>query len=380
MNKIKTSEFILSGHPDKVCDIVSDSILDYIIDRDPTARVAIECLIKDDLLIIAGEVTTAINVNYSKIAKEALDYIGYDSDKFTILEKISVQSKDIALGVDVGGAGDQGLMFGYSCNENEHYIPYPIYLSRILCQKLETINTIYPEYYGKDGKCQISINYDDNDIPQYVNTIVVSIQTQKGIERNIYEPYIRRCIEQAIPNQLLVEKTNILINPTGEFVIGGSYADTGLTGRKLQCDSYGGLALHGGGAWSGKDLSKVDRSASYYARWIAKTLVIADLAKETTVGICYAIGKDEPVSITLDTNKTGKYNDDLLLTAIKNTYSFKVKDIINKMSGDYSFRKLAHYGHVGMNDNLPWEKVSKVDINLLIKNTLVELLKNHGQN
>jgi S-adenosylmethionine synthetase len=364
---IKTSESVLSGHPDKICDQVADYILTKQVQDDPSARAGIECLIKDDLLVIAGEVTTKANISYTKVARECLKYIGLDPFEFNILEKISSQSPDIALGVDKGGAGDQGIMYGYACNETDELMPLPIVLSRKLARKLDELNALYSEYFAKDGKCQISINYE-NDKPKSVMCIVVSMQTQKGVDRKVYEPFIYKVVHTVIPKNLLTNDTKILINPTGEFVKGGSYADSGLTGRKLQCDAYGGLALHGGGAWSGKDLSKVDRSASYYARYIAKNIVASKLASRCEIGISYAIGVIEPVSVSINTFGTGVLPDDRLLEIVKEVFAFKPNEIRRKIN-IHSFIELSTYGHVGvLTDRLPWEKVDKADeIDILSK-------------
>ena len=366
---IKTSESVLKGHPDKICDGIADYILTKLVKQDPNTRAGIECLIKDELLVIAGEVTTRADVNYTKLAKECLEDIGLNVDEFNILEKISVQSSDIALGVDKGGAGDQGIMYGYATNETEELMPLPIVLSRKLAIKLDELNNEYSDLFGRDGKCQISIEYE-KDIPKEIIAVVISLQTKPGVTRDEYEPLIFLRIYQALPNNLITKNTKVLINPTGEFVNGGSYADSGLTGRKLQCDSYGGLSLHGGGAWSGKDLSKVDRSASYYARYIAKNIVASGLARKCEIGIAYAIGIEEPVGISINTFGTSKINEELLLKIINNVFDFKPKSITNEI-GIKDFVELAQYGQVGVLINeLPWERLDKV-------NTLKELTNDY---
>lgn len=358
---IKTSESVLRGHPDKICDQVADYILTELIKQDKDTRAGIECLIKDELLVIAGEVTTKAVVDYKKLAKACLEDIGLDGDKFEILEKISIQSSDIALGVDKGGAGDQGIMYGYAETGTEELMPLPIVLSRKLALKLDELNTKESNVFGKDGKCQVSVRYED-DKPIEITAVVVSLQTRPGIVRDSYEPLIRKAIDKSIPNELINDKTKILINPTGEFVKGGSYADSGLTGRKLQCDSYGGLALHGGGAWSGKDLSKVDRSASYYARYIAKNIVAANLADKCEIGIAYAIGIDKPVSVSINTFGSSVYDEETLLRLIHNVFDFRPSSITREI-GVFDFFELASYGHVGVLINtLPWESLDKVDI------------------
>ena len=362
---IKTNESVFKGHPDKICNQVADYILTKLLNQDKHTGAGIECLIKDDLLVIAGEVSTQAIIDYTKTAKDCLDLIGLNSNEFHILEKISVQSSDIALGVDKGGAGDQGIMYGYAEKGTEELMPLPIVLSRKLARKLDELtkefSTILSTIFGIDGKCQVSIEYD-KEVPKKVTTVVVSIQTKPGIPRRVYEPLVLSCVHEVIPKRLFTNDTRVLINPTGEFVKGGSYADSGLTGRKLQCDSYGGLALHGGGAWSGKDFSKVDRSASYYARYIAKNIVAANLADKCEIGIAYAIGIKEPVSVSINTFGTGAIGEDSLLEIIHQVFNFEPRRIIEEINYTDLY-KLSSYGHVGVNiDELPWERLDKVEI------------------
>lgn len=358
---IKTSESVLRGHPDKICDQVADYILTELIKQDKDTRAGIECLIKDELLVIAGEVTTKAIVDYKALAKACLEDIGLDGTEFEILEKISVQSSDIALGVDKGGAGDQGIMYGYAESGTEELMPLPNVLSRKLALGLDELNTKETDIFGKDGKCQVSVRYED-DKQIEITTIVVSLQTKPGTVRDSYGPLIRKVIHESIPNELITRDTKILIKPTGEFVIGGSYADSGLTGRKLQCDSYGGLALHGGGAWSGKDLSKVDRSASYYARYIVKKIVASGLASKCEIGIAYAIGIKIPVGVSINTFGTGTVTEEKLLEVIYQVFNFEPKSIIKEI-GTNNFYELSSYGHVGiLTDKLPWERIDKVNL------------------
>ena len=356
---IKTSEAVLRGHPDKVCDQIADFILTKLVQEDKDARAAIECLIKNELLVIAGEVSTTAKINYTNIAKECLSDIGLNSKDFEVREKISLQSNDIAIGVNKGGAGDQGIMYGYAENTANEFLPLPVILSRKLAANLDELNRKYSEIYDLDGKCQVSIRYEGN-LPKEVTCIVVSIQTKQNVKRAEYTPQIYKMIYKSIPKELITHNTEFLINPTGEFVKGGSFADSGLTGRKLQCDSYGGLALHGGGAWSGKDLTKVDRSASYYARYIAKNIVGANLASKCEIGIAYAIGIEEPISVSVNTFGTGKQSDENLLQIIHKVFDFKPSIIKEEMRvGNYYH--LSMYGHVGvMVDELPWEKLNRV--------------------
>ncbi|HRX45380.1 MAG TPA: methionine adenosyltransferase, partial [Acholeplasmataceae bacterium] len=276
-----TSESVFSGHPDKVCDQISDAILDAILEQDKNARVAIETAIKDDLVFVFGEVTTTAKVDYKNIAKRKLYEIGYE-DNFLVMEKISRQSPDIALGVDSNesqeqGAGEQGIMYGYACNETRELMPLPIMLANRLSQEIDkSRKEQYSHIFGPDGKCQVSVVYE-NDKPKKVQTIVVSAQTKSWIRRELYEDIIINEILPKVFDHKTINEAEILINPTGEFVIGGPYADSGLTGRKIIVDTYGGYAKHGGGAFSGKDVSKVDRSAAYYARYVAKAVVGAGL-------------------------------------------------------------------------------------------------------
>ena len=358
---IKTSESVLKGHPDKICDGVADYTLTELLKQDKDARAGIECLIKDELLVIAGEVSTKAVVDYKELAKNCLDDIGLNSNEFEILEKISVQSSNIALGVDIGGAGDQGIMYGYAETGSQELMPLPIVLSRKLAVRFDELNTKETTRFGKDGKCQVSVKYE-NDKPVAVTAVVVSLQTKPGIKREIYEALILKVIKETIPSELINSKTKILINPTGEFVKGGSYADSGLTGRKLQCDSYGGLALHGGGAWSGKDFSKVDRSASYYARYIAKNIVAANIASKCEVGIAYAIGIKEPVSVSINTFGTATISEDKLLEIIHQVFNFEPREFTEEINYQNLY-ELSSYGHVGVHiDTLPWERLDKVEI------------------
>ena len=357
---IKTSESVLKGHPDKICDGISDYILTKLLKEDENTRAGIECLIKDELIVVVGEITTKANIDYVKTTKEYLDLIGLESNEFNVLEKISIQSSDIALGVDKGGAGDQGIMYGYAEIGTEELMPLSLVLSRRLARKLDELNREYEDIFGIDGKCQVSIEYE-KDTPKEIKTIVVSVQTKEGISREQYEPLVFLRIHRTMPKDLLTKDTVILINPTGEFVKGGSYADSGLTGRKLQCDAYGGLALHGGGAWSGKDLTKVDRSASYYARYIAKNVVASKLALKCEIGIAYAIGIDEPVSISVNTFGTSTLEESRLLEIIKKVFNFKPQSITKEI-GVTDFNNVSAYGQVGvLVDELPWERLDKVD-------------------
>lgn len=359
--KIITSESVFRGHPDKVCDQISDAIVDACFDEDKESRVAIECFIKDNFLVVGGELTTKANIDVAKIAREVLNDIGY-FESFQILELISKQSPDIALGVDKDGAGDQGIMFGYASSETESLMPLSVVLSRNISIEMDRLTkNLHSGVFGPDGKCQVSVAYDNNG-PLYVTTIVVSAQTKPGAGRKVFEPIIREVINDVIPKEYLTEKTKVLINPTGEFVIGGPYADSGLTGRKIICDTYGGVGRHGGGAFSGKDPSKVDRSAAYYCRFVAKHIVAAGLASKCEIGVSYAIGVAHPISLTVDTFGTAVVSEDGLLKLVKEAFNFSPRSIRYELGLEtVKYYELAKYGHVGRDDlNLPWERLSNM--------------------
>ena len=360
--KIITSESVFSGHPDKICDQISDAILDAILEQDQLARVAIETAIKDDLVVIFGEVTTTAKVEYSKVAKQVLKDIGY-TDEFCVLEKISKQSPDIAQGVNETldhqqGAGDQGMMYGFACNETPELMPLPIVVAHEIAKEVDTLRkAMYNHIFGPDGKCQVSVRYVDGQ-PFAYDTIIVSAQTRQGASLSLVKEII---IEEVLKPMIGKDLTgiNILINPTGAFVIGGPYGDSGLTGRKIIVDTYGGYAKHGGGAFSGKDVSKVDRSASYYARFVAKALVAAELADTCEVCVSYSIGVANPVAVSIDTFGTGRLSDEDLLDLVKQHFDFTPSNIRKELEFEkVKFRELATYGHMGRED-LPvrWEHV-----------------------
>jgi len=363
-----TSESVFSGHPDKVCDQISDALLDAILEQDKEARVAIETAIKDNLVFIFGEVTTSASVNYKEVAKNVLREIGYDDD-FAVIEQISKQSSDIALGVDVSGtkeqgAGDQGLMFGYACNETKELMPLPILLAHKISKAIDHARkTEYGHVFGPDGKCQVSIDYKKGK-PYNIPIIVVSAQTKAGVDRHTYEYIIRRIITEVVGEYKLLKKTQLLINPTGEFVIGGPKADSGLTGRKIIVDTYGGYARHGGGAFSGKDVSKVDRTAAYYARYVSKAVVGAGLATHCEVSLSYAIGVAEPTSILVNTFDTGVTVDEEIQALVRRVFDFRPANMKKELELDkVKFQPLASYGHFGREDlDVRWEHVDdKID-------------------
>ena len=360
--KIITSESVFSGHPDKICDQISDAILDAILEQDQAARVAVETAIKDDLVVIFGEVTTTASVEYSDIAKQVLKDIGY-TDEFCVLEKISKQSPDIAQGVNESldhqqGAGDQGMMYGFACNETPELMPLPIVVAHEIAKEVDALRKAkYNHIFGPDGKCQVSVRYVDGQ-PFAYDTIIVSAQTRPGASLSLAKEII---IEEVLKPLIGKDLTgiNVLINPTGAFVIGGPYGDSGLTGRKIIVDTYGGYAKHGGGAFSGKDVSKVDRSASYYARFVAKALVAAELADTCEVCVSYSIGVANPVAVSIETLGTGKLPDEDLLELVKQHFNFTPANIRKELEFEkVKFQKLAAYGHMGRED-LPacWEYV-----------------------
>jgi S-adenosylmethionine synthetase len=360
--KIITSESVFKGHPDKICDQISDAILDAHLEQDRNARVAVETAIKDDVVFIFGEVTSKASVNYKEVALNTLKEIGYD-DPFDVIEKISKQSDDIALGVNrtndhEQGAGDQGLMFGYACKETPELMPLPIVVAHDIARSIDELRKAkYGHVFGPDGKCQVSVVYENNE-PIAYETIVVSAQTRHGIQLD----YAKEIILNEVLKPLIGEDLShiqVLINPTGAFVVGGPYGDSGLTGRKIIVDTYGGYAKHGGGAFSGKDVSKVDRSATYYARFVAKALVAANLADRCEVSVSYSIGVANPVSVSVDTFGTGVTSDEVLLKLIKENFNFTPSSIIKELNLDkVKFKPLASYGHIGRVDlDVAWEQV-----------------------
>jgi len=368
MKRIYTSESVFDGHPDKVCDRISDEILDAVLEQDKNGRVAVETAIKNDTVYIIGEVTTTALIDYSLIAKRTLLNLGY-LNNFNVIENISKQSPDIALGVDERanknqGAGDQGMMFGYATNETEELISLPIALAHKIAKRYKFLReNKYIGLFAPDGKCQVSCLYE-NEQPIKILTIVVSAQTKRSIENDkLTKIIIEELLEPIIDD---VDDIEILVNPTGEFLIGGPEADAGLTGRKIIVDTYGGFSHHGGGAFSGKDTSKVDRSAAYYCRYAAKSFVEAGLANRCEVGVSYAIGVSEPVSLYIDTFGTGKLSDDELLKILNNHFNFTPANIKKELEFDkVKFARLSAFGHVGRTDlNVKWEQVKDKAIEL----------------
>ncbi len=362
MKKI-TSESVFSGHPDKICDQVSDALLDAYLKVDNKARVAIETLIKEDEVVIAGEVTANGTIDKNSIVESVIRRHGY-THEMTLVDMISEQSADISIGVDKDGAGDQGIMFGFATDETSNYMPLAYVLARDISMGMDKLTAPIREVFGSDGKCQVTVEYDSNGVAVNIPTIVISQQTKKGLDREYYTDLIKtQVVNKVIPLELMKD-TEILINPTGEFVIGGSYADCGLTGRKIIVDTYGGSAKHGGGAFSGKDGTKVDRSGAYYCRYVAKNIVASGLASKVEVGVSYAIGIDKAISISVDTFGTGVFKDDDLLFFVESIFDFTPKNVKETMtlSGDASYEQLARYGHLGRTDvSTPWESLDKVE-------------------
>ncbi|MFD1706772.1 methionine adenosyltransferase [Siminovitchia sediminis] len=383
-----TSESVTEGHPDKICDQISDAILDAILAEDPNARVACETSVTTGLVLVAGEITTTTYVDIPKIVRETIKDIGYtrakygfDAETCAVITSIDEQSPDIAAGVDIAlearegsmsdkeieaiGAGDQGLMFGFACNETEELMPLPISLSHNLSRRLAQVRkeSILP-YLRPDGKTQVTVEYDENQQPIRIDTIVLSTQHHPEIDlEQIQRDIKEHVIKPVVPKELLDDQTKYFINPSGRFVIGGPKSDAGLTGRKIIVDTYGGYARHGGGAFSGKDPTKVDRSAAYAARYVAKNIVAAGLADKCEVQLAYAIGVAQPVSISVDTFGTGKVSEEVLVKAIRENFDLRPAGIILMLDlRKPLYKQTAAYGHFGRTDiDLPWERTDKAE-------------------
>ncbi|HRK62488.1 MAG TPA: methionine adenosyltransferase [Candidatus Omnitrophota bacterium] len=369
-NYFFTSESVSEGHPDKVCDQISDGVLDAFLKQDPKSRVACETLVTTHHVTVAGEVTSTGTVDVEKIAREVIQKIGYNSDEVffngktcEVQVKLHAQSPDIAMGVDTGGAGDQGMMFGYASDETPELMPLAIQLSHQLVQKLAELRksgTI--KYLRPDSKSQVTIEYDANGVPQRVDAVVVSTQHDANVTLDqIKKDVTEQLIKKVIPAKFLDEKTKIFINPTGRFEIGGPHGDTGLTGRKIIVDTYGGMGRHGGGAFSGKDPSKVDRSAAYFCRYVAKNIVAAGLAKRCEIQVSYAIGVAEPISIKVDTLGTSAHCEREIETVVRKVFDFTPRGIIKTLDLLRPiYQATAAYGHFGRPE-FSWEKTDKAD-------------------
>jgi S-adenosylmethionine synthetase len=366
-----TSESVTEGHPDKVADHVSDAVLDAVLAQDPTARVACEVLVTTGICVVSGEITTTAHIDVPAIARKTIADIGYNDAAFGfdaktcgILNVVQTQSPDIAMGVDTGGAGDQGLMFGYACDETPELMPLPIQLAHRLCEKLSQVRRSGElKYLRPDGKSQVSVEYE-NGKPTRIDAVVISTQHGDDVSTEQLRADIRKHIIDAVVPQNLVDKnTKYHINPTGRFVIGGPHGDTGLTGRKIIVDSYGGMGRHGGGAFSGKDPTKVDRSACYMARYIAKNLVASGLASRAEVQLAYAIGVAEPVSVMVNSFGTGKIPEDAMEDVIRANFPLTPKGIIDHLKlRNPIYQKTAAFGHFGRNEpSFTWEKTDKAE-------------------
>ena len=383
--RIFTSESVTEGHPDKICDQISDGILDEIMKQDPYGRVACECCCTTNFLLIMGEITTTAKVDYEKVARDIIREIGYtdesigfDADTCEIEIRIHEQSPDIAMGVDKAlevkeglepeedsnGAGDQGMMFGYATNETDELMPFPIYMSHKITRELARLRKSGElPYLRPDGKAQVSVEYDENGKPARIEAVVCSTQhspevTQEQLRKDIRE----KLFDRILPQEMIDEKTKFYINPTGQFIVGGPNGDSGLTGRKIIVDTYGGMAGHGGGAFSGKDCTKVDRSATYAARYVAKNIVAAGLAEKCEIQLSYAIGVAEPTSIMVETYGTGRVSNEELIRIIRNNFYLRPTGIIRMLNlRQPIYRQVASYGHFGRNDlDLPWEQIDSL--------------------
>ena len=383
MKRIFTSESVTEGHPDKVCDQISDGVLDALLAQDPMARVACETLAATGMVLVTGQITCNCYVDIAQVARRTLLNIGYDSPEAgfngntcAVLTAIDEQSKDIAMGVDAAyddkstGAGDQGMMFGFACDETKELMPAPIGYAHNLTRALSELrkNGTLP-WLRPDGKSQVSVQYDDEGNPERIDTVVVSTQHAEEIDvHTLRQSVIETVIRPNLPKRLLDADTRFLVNPTGRFVLGGPAADTGLTGRKIIVDTYGGYAAHGGGAFSGKDPTKVDRSAAYMARYVAKNIVAAGLARKCQIELAYAIGVAKPVSVLVDTYGTGRISDEALSGLVARCFDFRPAAIIERLDLRRPiYQQTAAYGHFGRSDlDLPWEKTDAVET--LLKN------------
>lgn len=387
--RLFTSESVTEGHPDKVCDAISDAVLDAIMEQDPYGRVACETCSNTGFVLVMGEITTTANIDIPAIVRKTVSEIGYtdaaygfDANTCAVMVSLDKQSPDIAMGVDKAleakenamtntdidaiGAGDQGMMFGYATNETEEYMPYPIALAHKLARKLTEVrkNGTLP-YLRPDGKTQVTVEYDEDGRPKHLNAVVLSTQHDPEVsQEQIHKDIKKYVFDEVLPQEMVNEETEFFINPTGRFVVGGPNGDSGLTGRKIIVDTYGGYARHGGGAFSGKDCTKVDRSAAYAARYVAKNIVAAGLAEKCEIQLSYAIGVAHPTSVMVDTFGTGKLSDQKLVEIIRENFDLRPAGIIQMLNLRRPiYRQTAAYGHFGRLDlNFPWEQLDKVDV------------------
>lgn len=375
MKKLFTSESVTPGHPDKLCDKIADMILDAYLKEDSSSRVAVEVCAHKNGIVVMGEVTSKAKIDIERIVRNTIIDVGYDNDNLgfngnnvKVSININTQSNDIAMGVNTSsdskllGAGDQGMMFGYATDETENFMPYSIYLANKLSEKLyNAFKTKKIPYLRPDGKTQVTICYID-DVPKYVDTIVISAQHDEIDLDTLRKDIKEKIIDKTIPKEMINENTKIYINPTGRFVLGGPIADSGLTGRKIIVDTYGGVCGHGGGAFSGKNYTKVDRSASYYARYVCKNIVASKICSKMELQVSYAIGMSKPVSLYINTYNTNKIPEDKILEIINKVFNFEPQNIINELELSKPIYHLTTcFGHFGK-DNLPWEKLDKVEI------------------
>ena len=375
MKKLFTSESVTPGHPDKLCDKIADMILDAYLKEDSSSRVAVEVCAHKNGIVVMGEVTSKAKIDIERIVRNTIIDVGYDNDNLgfngnnvKVSININTQSNDIAMGVNTSsdskllGAGDQGMMFGYATDETENFMPYSIYLANKLSEKLyNAFKTKKIPYLRPDGKTQVTICYID-DVPKYVDTIVISAQHDEIDLDTLRKDIKEKIIDKTIPKEMINENTKIYINPTGRFVLGGPIADSGLTGRKIIVDTYGGVCGHGGGAFSGKDYTKVDRRASYYARYVCKNIVASKICSKMELQVSYAIGMSKPVSLYINTYNTNKIPEDKILEIINKVFNFEPQNIINELELSKPIYHLTTcFGHFGKN-NLPWEKLDKVEI------------------
>lgn len=385
--RLFTSESVTEGHPDKMCDQISDAILDALLEKDPMSRVACETATTTGLVVVMGEITTNAYIDIQKIVRETVREIGYDRAKYGfdcdtcgVMVVIDEQSSDIAMGVDKAlenrdqleesdldnGAGDQGLMFGYATNETPELMPYPIALAHKLARRLTQVrkDKTLP-YLRPDGKTQVTVEYDESGKPVRLDAVVLSTQHEETVtQEQIHKDIKKYVFDEVLPKEMVDENTRFFINPTGRFVIGGPHGDSGLTGRKIIVDTYGGYARHGGGAFSGKDCTKVDRSAAYAARYVAKNIVAAGLADQCEIQLSYAIGVAHPTSISINTNGTGKLSDEKLVEIVRENFDLRPTGIIKMLNLRRPiYKQTAAYGHFGRDDlNLPWEQTDKVEV------------------